>query len=208
MKLMCLKMVFPALFVLLMVTSVHGQSLPSGFSKDSRGAIRVMDIRMYPVHYNPKWYSAAYTFDSNFDNMDNVALDGWQFTSQLQTKDDFQFVLKNKVVSNNKEKAIAWHIDATSAQPVPTRMLALSIDLPVSRFAGMQLKVQHRTVTLPAVQQENPLVLSGAREVRLIQIPTTQFFFKDSGMWKFLIAANGKPMPTPCVCISKKTEGC
>ena len=135
---MCFKMVFPVLFVLLMATSVNGQSLPNGFSRDSRGAIRVMDIRMYPVHYNPKWYSAAYTYDSNFNNMDNVALDGWQFTSQLQTKDDFQFVLKNKVVSSDKDKAITWHIDAQSTQPVPTRLFALSIDLPVSRFAGMQ----------------------------------------------------------------------
>ncbi len=183
MKLMCFKVVVPMLLSLLVMVSAKGQSLPSSFSKDSRGAIRVMDIRMYPVHYNPKWYSAAYTFDSNFNNMDNVALDGWQFTSQLQTKDDFQFVLKNKVVSNDKDKAITWHIDASSTKPVPTRMLALSIDLPVSRFAGMQLKVQHRTVTLPAQQQENPLILSGAREVRLIQIPTPQGPIHLQGFW-------------------------
>ena len=167
----------------LLSVSIEAQNLPQAFSTEKNGAIRVMDIRMYPIQYAPGWKSARHDIDPSFTNLSNIATDGWEFKSELLTKNSTSLNLQHQIKTDQKNASIHWQINATSPQPVNTALLAMGVDLPVSGYAGQTIKVDDKLVTLTAEASTQSQVLAVRRHVKRIEITTPKGPVIFEGDW-------------------------
>ena len=134
--------------VLIMTAASSAQVLPPQFSVGKGGRISVMDINMYPIQYVHGWKNARHVVDPSFTNQDNVALDGWEFSSALHTANSTKLNLAHRIYSDINGGNIDWSIKASATKPISTQLLAMCIDLPVGAYAGTVVQVDGQPVTL------------------------------------------------------------
>jgi hypothetical protein len=184
MKIMQLYYVCIGIVMVVMFSQLaQGQALPQGFATGSKGTLHVMDISVYPIHYDNRWQWGGYTVDDAFGNVSNIQLDGWQFNGQLHTGNNIPLNLLNTIHSDDASVSIDWQINATAAQPVPTNILALCFDMPVSSYAGQVVMVDDKPVTLTAEASTQSQVLPVTRNVQKIVIPTSKGPVMLTGKW-------------------------
>jgi hypothetical protein len=140
------------LFVLLACLTgslATAQDLPDGFSASSNGTILISGISAKLMHYDAKWQSGKFKVDPSYVTASNITGDQWTFDSQIIAHSGETLNMANTITTDKANASIHWVIDAHGQAVVPTRVLAMELSLPTSRFAGKAISIDAKEVQLP-----------------------------------------------------------
>lgn len=139
---------------LLAANSLCAQQLPQGFLVDSKaGQIKVAGISLEACHYGARWSRSRLQKDPSFGNANNVVSHTWKFREMVQPTEGAELALDHAILLPSGSETIQWEINASAPQPVTTEVLALSLELPTDLYAGGEIQIDGRTLTLPETSQ-------------------------------------------------------